>query len=333
MGMKFINRCGVFHLKEIFSCYLLMETKKIISILFFSFIATGFVLFAIYRREVNGFIKSLTMYTKDHLFLASIVYILGFGVISCFMVPISFVTMIAGIVFKPLYIAVIIALLGSQFGILLSFMMGKSLLRPHVIKMFDKNKKVKALDNAIKNEGFKVVSLLRMTPVFPFGFCNYFLSGTGLHLRTVMLASLIGNIPGAVMNSFLGALLSAKPEGDTSHSPPRIKYLLLLFTAVVTIGTFSFIGVVAKKALRGVVDLERLEEGLDSQPPSPVVSENSLDDAFSSDASDTVMIEFVQPDTTKYSRNEKRLLYFIVAACIVSISIGVPLIIYLTPEI
>jgi hypothetical protein len=212
-------------------------------------------------------------------------------------------------------------------------MMGKSLLRPHVIEMFENNKKVKALDNAIKNEGFKVVALLRMTPVFPFGFCNYFLSGTGLHLKTVMLASLVGNLPGAVMNSFLGALLGAKPEGDISRSPPRVKYLLLLFTAVVTIGAFSFIGVVAKKALRGVVDLDRLEEGLESQPPSPIESENSDQDALSSDASDAVMIEFIEPDTTGYTKEEKRMLYSIVAVCILIVAIGVPVILYLTPEI
>lgn len=222
--------------------------------------------------------RAVGVYIESNFWSGAAIYIFAFGIITLFMIPSGFLTIMGGIVFRPIYFSVVFALLGSQVGILLSLGIGKTLLRPYVISLFEKNKRVSAVDKAIKKEGFKVVALLRMTPVFPFGFCNYFLSGTGLDLKTIVLGSLVGNLPGCIINSVIGSMIGDLTRENT-ETPVRMQALTWLFSVVFTIAAIVFIGILSKKSFRDIVDLEKIEDQeslVDPTSSTPLNSSNQV---------------------------------------------------------
>lgn len=65
---------------------------------------------------------------------------------------------------------------------------------------------------AVEREGFKLVLLLRLSPLFPFNVLNYVLSLTRVRLGTYVAASLIGMLPGTALDVYLGSLAPAAAE-------------------------------------------------------------------------------------------------------------------------
>ena len=55
------------------------------------------------------------------------------------------------------------------------------------------------IDKAVAKQGWKIVFLTRLSPVFPFNFQNYAYGLTGVSFWHYVLASWIGMIPGTIM--------------------------------------------------------------------------------------------------------------------------------------
>ena len=55
---------------------------------------------------------------------------------------------------------------------------------------------VQAIESAVKEEGWKMVMLLRLSPILPFALLNYGLSVTPITAWTYTWASAVGIIPG-----------------------------------------------------------------------------------------------------------------------------------------
>ena len=55
-------------------------------------------------------------------------------------------------------------------------------------------------------EGWKIVGLTRLSPVFPFNLLNYAFGFTQVSLRDYFLASWIGMMPGTFMYVYVGSL-------------------------------------------------------------------------------------------------------------------------------
>ena len=53
-----------------------------------------------------------------------------------------------------------------------------------------------AIDNAIGEDGFRVVALLRLSPLLPFALSNYLYGLTSVKPRPYILASWLGMLPG-----------------------------------------------------------------------------------------------------------------------------------------
>ena len=92
--------------------------------------------------------------------------------------------------------------------------------------------------------GFKIVVLLRLSPVLPFSALNYALGLTRVSLRDYVLGSWIGMLPGTVLYVYLGSLVTSASElagGGRPDAGPwgRVLYwgglaATLIVTVVVT---------------------------------------------------------------------------------------------------
>ena len=91
------------------------------------------------------------------------------------------------------------------------------------------------MDEAVGREGFKIVALLRLSPLFPFSVLNYALGLTRVRLRDFVLASWLGMLPGTALYVYLGSLFTnvgdllagsppaghPRPRGCTGWGSPR----------------------------------------------------------------------------------------------------------------
>jgi uncharacterized membrane protein YdjX (TVP38/TMEM64 family) len=95
--------------------------------------------------------------------------------------------------------------IGSTLGATAAFLVGRRLGRDWVQERIGGHDRLRGVDGAIAREGFKVVLLLRLSPLIPYNALNYALSLTGVGLREYVIASWLGMLPGTVLYVALGA--------------------------------------------------------------------------------------------------------------------------------
>jgi len=74
----------------------------------------------------------------------------------------------------------------------ISFVIGRTLLRGYVEKVLDGNPKFKSMDRAIEKEGFKLMLLLRLSPLFPFALSNYLYGASSIQFLPYFFGTLLG---------------------------------------------------------------------------------------------------------------------------------------------
>jgi len=133
------------------------------------------------------------------------VFVAGFYVLAAvFLLPGSVLTLGAGFLFGvPL--GVLTVWIGANLGAFAAFLVGRTIARDWVERKVSGNPKFSAVDEAVAREGFKIVLLLRLSPVFPYNFLNYALGLTKVPFSIYALATPIGMIPAMFMYVYLGS--------------------------------------------------------------------------------------------------------------------------------
>jgi uncharacterized membrane protein YdjX (TVP38/TMEM64 family) len=132
----------------------------------------------------------------------------------------------------------------ATLGATAAFLVGRYLARDWVARKIEKNPKFRAIDKAVAEEGWKIVLLTRLSPIFPFNLLNYAFGLTRIRLREYVLASWIGTMPGTILYVYIGSLARA----GVRHTTPAewvLRGVGLLASLAVTVVLTR----VAKKAL------------------------------------------------------------------------------------
>ncbi|MEB3233587.1 MAG: TVP38/TMEM64 family protein [Leptolyngbyaceae bacterium] len=156
------------------------------------------------------------------------------------------------------------AFIGASLGATAAFLVGRYLARDWVAKKIAGNKTFSAIDQAVGDEGFKIVSLTRLSPVFPFVLLNYAFGITSVSLRDYVLG-FVGMIPGTFLYTYLGATagnLAQAFAGGEGKSPAE--YALFAVGLIATFVVTYVITGIAKKALN-----EKLVNEEPSTPDAP----------------------------------------------------------------
>lgn len=164
------------------------------------------------------------------------------------LVPGSLMTIGAGAAFGVV-VGLVAVSAGSTLGAAAAFLLGRTLARGWVESKVAGNARFAALDRAIGEQGFKIVLLLRLSPVFPYTLLNYVLGLTRVRFRTYLLASWIGMLPGGLMYVYLGSALGTL---WSPGSEPVERVFFWVGLAVTVVATFV-ITRTARKALTAAV--------------------------------------------------------------------------------
>lgn len=163
--------------------------------------------------------------------------------------PGSILTLGAGVVFGVV-LGSIYVFIGATLGAIAAFLVGRYLARGWISKKIEGNQKFAAIDGAVAHEGFKIVLLTRLSPVFPFNLLNYAFGVTGVGLRDYALGS-IGMIPGTIMYVYLGSLAGdlARIGSEGQPTNPTVQWAIRIIGFIATVAVTVYVTRVARKAL------------------------------------------------------------------------------------
>ena len=99
-----------------------------------------------------------------------------------------------------------IALVGNVGGAAISFFISRSIGRQWLRRKLSRNQTLVALEPAIEREGWKIILLSQLHPLFPTSLLNYLYGLTQIRFKTCMLWVAIGQAPGLFLYSYLGTL-------------------------------------------------------------------------------------------------------------------------------
>ncbi|MBD2101314.1 TVP38/TMEM64 family protein [Leptolyngbya sp. FACHB-261] len=145
------------------------------------------------------------------------------------------------------------ALLGATLGATVAFLVGRYLARSWVFHKIEGNSKFQAIDAAVSKEGFKIVLLTRLSPLFPFNLLNYAFGVTGVSLRDYFLGS-VGMIPATIMYVYLGSLAgNLAMVGSVQQTTTTAQWVLRIIGFVATVAITLYVTRIARKALEETV--------------------------------------------------------------------------------
>ncbi|MBI4324801.1 MAG: TVP38/TMEM64 family protein [Chloroflexi bacterium] len=167
-------------------------------------------------------------------------------VLSCvFLIPGSVLTLAAGASFG-LVKGFICVSAGSTLGAICAFLIGRYVARRWISRKMAGQARFAAIDKAVADEGWKIVGLTRLSPIFPFVILNYAFGLTRVSLRDYALASWIGMMPGTLMYVYLGSLAK---EGARAEAHTQADWLRYGVGLLATIAVTYYAARIAKRAL------------------------------------------------------------------------------------
>lgn len=146
-----------------------------------------------------------------------VLFIASYGVASILFIPGSVLTLGAGAVFGVAG-GTVCASVGSTLGATAAFLVARHLAREAVTRRLQGHPRLLAIEQAVVDEGWKIVLLTRLSPVFPFVLLNYAFGLTRVRLSHYVVASWVGMLPATVMYVYLGSLARVA-SGERSRTP------------------------------------------------------------------------------------------------------------------
>jgi uncharacterized membrane protein YdjX (TVP38/TMEM64 family) len=134
---------------------------------------------------------------------------------------------IGGGFFFGLWWGFLIVLVGNVSGAAIAFLISRRLGRRWLKQKLLRNPTMEALEPAVAREGWKIILLSQLHPLFPTSLLNYLYGLTRIRFRTCMLWVAIGQAPGLFLYAYIGTLgqLGLNLVRGTSH-PRTAEYFV-----------------------------------------------------------------------------------------------------------
>src|SRR6202521_826610 len=163
------------------------------------------ILYVAHRIGVGPWLTNALDWIRGLGTLAPVAFIAIYIVACVAFLPGSILTIGAGVIFGVVRGSICVSI-AATLGATAAFLVGRYLARDWVSARLEGNAKFKAIDEAVGKEGWKIVLLTRLSPVFPFNLLNYAYGLTSVSLRDYVLASWVGMIPGTILYVYIGSL-------------------------------------------------------------------------------------------------------------------------------
>lgn len=189
------------------------------------------------------------------------VYVVG----ALLLGPVWLLTIIAGLTY-PLPVSIALVSAVSTLAAGLAFLIARHAARLRIERLARENERFAAIDRAIARRGWKIVFLLRLSPIVPYGLSNYLYGVSGIRFGPYLLASWLGMLPGTFLYVSLGAA-GRVAIGAQGHARTPAQWTALGVGLAATAGVTIWIARAARRELGA--DAQRAEAaGGNRRPPA-----------------------------------------------------------------
>ncbi|KAH9625882.1 hypothetical protein KSS87_003396 [Heliosperma pusillum] len=209
-----------------------------------------------YRDQVNAFLTQFSTIIEGYGPAGYALFVLVYaGLEACFLsvlaIPALPLTMSAGLLFGSVTGTIIVSISGT-LAASIAFLIARYFARERILKLVEGNKKFLAIDKAIGENGFRVVTLLRLSPLLPFSLGNYLYGLTSVKFVPYVLGSWLGMLPGSWAYVSAGAFGRAILQEESEAGLPggNGQLLTLGLGLLVTALAAAYVTKLAKDAVK-----------------------------------------------------------------------------------
>jgi uncharacterized membrane protein YdjX (TVP38/TMEM64 family) len=148
-----------------------------------------------------------------------LLFVAAYVAASVAFIPGSLLTLMAGAVFglgRAIPIVFVSAVIGSSAA----FAIARLFARETVIRWLQRDRRAGAVLDAVADQGWFVVLLLRLSPLIPYNLLNYALGASSVRYRDFLIGS-IGMLPGTVLYTYYGQVIGDVTAVAAGMRPAR----------------------------------------------------------------------------------------------------------------
>lgn len=164
-------------------------------------------------------------------------FALTYAVLSVLLVPVTPFSLSAGFLYGPVA-GFFTAWGGEVLGACLAYAAGRWVFRERARALIARSPMLAALDDALEAQGWRLLVLVRLSPLFPFGPLNYALGFSGVRPSHYVVSTAVGVAPACLLLVWTGSTLphlQAVLEGEQGMEGAWLYWSGLVATAVAVV--------------------------------------------------------------------------------------------------
>ncbi|MQM11094.1 hypothetical protein Taro_043991 [Colocasia esculenta] len=207
----------------------------------------------IYRDQINAFLTQFSGFIEGYGPAGYALFVAVYAGLEILAIPAIPLTMSAGLLFGSFTGTIIVSISGT-IAAAVAFLIARYFARERILKLVEGNKKFLAIDKAIGENGFRVVTLLRLSPLLPFSLGNYLYGLTSVKFVPYVLGSWLGMLPGTWAYVSAGAFGRAiiQEESEIGLNGGNGQLLTLGLGLLATALAASYVTRLAKDAVKDI---------------------------------------------------------------------------------
>ena len=140
---------------------------------------------------------------------------------------------------------------GALLGSVATFFVGRALGRAWVERRAA-GSRIAALDGAMGEGGFRIVALVRLSPLLPCSMASYLFGASRIPFGRFAVATAVGMVPGTILYAVLGSLAKdlAEVVAAGAWTGPMLAYVAA--GAAITIGLLVYLALLVRRQLAAV---------------------------------------------------------------------------------
>ncbi|RUT05545.1 hypothetical protein DSM106972_035520 [Dulcicalothrix desertica PCC 7102] len=211
-------------------------------------IAVGTVIFLAKALNFQSLLQQALRWVQSLGVLGPIAFMVIYNLATILFIPGSVLTLGGGVLFGVFWGSIYV-FIAATIGATVAFLIGRYLSRDWVSRQLEKYPKFQAIDSAVAREGWKIVFLTRLSPLFPFNLLNYAFGITQVSLKDYILGS-SGMIPGTIMYVYIGSLAGDIAMIGTKQSTnPTLQWSVRIVGFIATVAVTIYVTRIARNAL------------------------------------------------------------------------------------
>ena len=145
---------------------------------------------------------------------APVVFILLWVVACVFFLPGLPISIAGGLIFGAFW-GTVYTTIGANLGAAAAFLIGRYVARGMVERRIAGSAGLRRIDQGVKRQGWRMLMITRLVPVFPFNIQNFVYGLTDISLGTYVLVSVVCMLPGTIAYNFAAGAVRTGDFGKT----------------------------------------------------------------------------------------------------------------------